>query len=184
MAADADLRARSERLDQLLRDCDTQLDAATRARVAELVHLLMGLHHDALERVLELAGDAAFGGTALVRQLAADALVGPVLLVHRLHPDPLPVRLAHALDALRPQVAARGCRAVLTAVDDVTAHVRLDGGAHVHDRAALERLIHEGLLAMAPELSAVVVDTGAPAAETPLLQILPRPQAEAGGRAP
>src|SRR5204862_6397820 len=104
------LRETSDRLDGLLRGLDALSDPVVRDRVREIVALLMGLHHAGLERVMALASDSLLGGPALSSRLADDPIVGPLLLVHDVHPYPADVRLARALDRLRPRIAAHGCR--------------------------------------------------------------------------
>ena len=175
------LRAESDRLDGLLLELDAHPDATVRARLHEVVALLMQCHREALERVLALAADPALGGAALVSRLADDGLVAPLLLVHDLHPYAPDVRVARALDRLRPQIAAQGCRATLAAIDGRVARVDLDGGARLSERSDLRRSIEATLLDAAPELTAVVVElTGranrsAAPSQAPLIQILRQP---------
>ena len=174
------LRETSDRLDVLLRGLDALSDPVVRDRVREIVALLMGLHHAGLERVMALASDSLLGGPALSSRLADDPIVGPLLLVHDVHPYPADVRLARALDRLRPRIAAHGCRATLVGIDEQTARVRLEGGARLSDRSKLGQVIQTCLLDAAPELAAVTVEPvdaePARSSPVPLIQIVKHPR--------
>jgi Fe-S cluster biogenesis protein NfuA len=181
------VRAESERLDVLLRELDAHPDPAVGERLHEVVGLLMQGHREALERVLSLAAEPALGGPALVGRLADDEVVAPVLLAHDVHPYPADVRLARALDRLRPQIAAHGCRARLLGIAGGEARVQLEGGARLSERSDLVQTIEARLMEVAPEVSAVLVEATGPAAAAaapPLIQILRQPPAAPAGAEP
>ncbi len=188
MARDSDsLRGASQRLDTILRELDAHPDPGVGRRLREAVALLLDVHGEGLARVMALGSDAALGGAALVARLADDAIVGPLLVVHRLHPYVMEVRAARALDRLRPQIAANGCRAAIAEIGDGRVRVTLEGGARLADAGALRRTIEERLIEAAPELTAVVIENGeagagarADAASPPLLQITRRPARRLG----
>src|SRR5215813_11672410 len=92
------LREASERLDDVLRELQSYQDPVIRERLHEAVQLLMTIHERGLSRLLELAGDPALGGTALVTRIADDPLLGPLLLAHQLHPQSVDVRVSRALE--------------------------------------------------------------------------------------
>lgn len=166
------LRETSERLDALLQELDRHADARVRERLHEVVALLMALHGAGLERVLALAAEPALGSPALRNALADDPVVGPLLLTHGLHPYSMEVRVARALERLKPRVAAHGCRATLAGIENGTARVRVEGGGRVADRDGLRQLLESGLVDAAPELEAVVIENEtAPPAAVPLIQI-------------
>jgi hypothetical protein len=168
------IRAASERLDHLLRQLDAHVDPAVREAIHEAVALLMAMHRDGLERALALAGDETLGGPALLARFADDPHVAPLLLVHDLHPYPVDVRLRRALDRLRPQIAGRGCRAAMNAIDGATARVRIEGHLAGARAQELRQLVETAIFEAAPEITKVAFDDFT-AREPALIQILRQP---------
>ena len=187
----AALRDMSERLDALLQELKGHDDPAVRDRVDEIVALLLQLHRAGLEQIMTLSSDDAVGGNALINRLADDPVVGALLLIHGVHPYPMEVRIARALDRLRPRVAAQGQRATIAAIDGRSVRIMLDGAHSVAGLNAcaapsatdpLCALIEQRLVEAAPELEAVTIErSGAratpPPAPSALIQILRHPPA-------
>ncbi len=95
------------RIEELITALDALSDPAAREPARALLEEVLDLHGLALARMGATIA-AADGGVALLERLAADEPVRAVLLLHGLHPEPVETRIAKAIDALRPQFAARG----------------------------------------------------------------------------
>jgi hypothetical protein len=79
-----DLRAVGDRIEALLDQLESTLEARAWEQVEDVVSLVTQLYGGGLARILELAGDDG----ALRERLADDDLVASLLLLHDLHPDP------------------------------------------------------------------------------------------------
>ncbi|ROO84655.1 hypothetical protein EDD29_2182 [Actinocorallia herbida] len=145
------------------------MPGATAARALDAVALLTRVYGEALARIVDrVAGDRAVAG-----ELAADELVGHLLVLHGVHPEPLPQRVARALDRLRPLLG--GGEARLEGVEGGIARVRLSG-THGCGTRPLEDAVRDAVLATAPELSRVDLRSGEPAF-VPVEALLSRPSA-------
>jgi hypothetical protein len=172
------VREMSEELDRLLCAVDEDSNPAARQRVRDIVHLVMRLHGEGLRAVVELGGDPALGGDALVTRLSDHPIVGPLLVMHGLHPHDAATRLARALDRLRPRIAAAGCRAQLADAGPDHAVVRVEGRARLapESRTAFTTFLETALVDAAPDVTDIRLEDimgsePAPAA-SPLIQIL------------
>ncbi len=166
---DPDVEARLARLDALLDGLDATPGPATRSAV-EAVALLTEVYGEALARVLDLAD-----GT-LAARLADDELLGHLLVLHSLHPEPVEVRAARAVDRLRPAVRERGGDVEWAGVRDGVGRVRLTtgGGCGCGGSGDVAAAVREAVLAVAPELTAVEPVEVTPPAFVPLTTLTHR----------
>jgi hypothetical protein len=124
------------------------------------VAALVEVYGEGLRRVVDLVASRA---PELAGPLVDDELVVHLLLLHGLHPDPLDVRVARALDQVRPMVRDHGGTIELDSVDGDVAVLRLrangslegDGGDGPGLSPVLRQIIDEAVLRVAPELSGV-----------------------------
>lgn len=166
MAAQPNLRASGDRIEQLVDEVRATADPRTCDRVEELLRLVTELYGAGLTRVVELTGATAPG---LVDAFVADDLVGSLLLVHGLHPDSVAHRVEAALAQVRPLLSSHGGDVELLELDEGAGAVRLrllgscDGcpSSAVTLQSAVERAIVDA----APEI--VCIDVEAPAAAVP-----------------
>ncbi|GAA4858802.1 MULTISPECIES: NifU family protein [Saccharopolyspora] len=162
---DAGVRERLARIDELLGQVEQAPGPAARIAL-DAVSALAEVYGEALARAVEQAGAAR-------EPLLADELVGHLLVLHDLHPDPPERRVARALDALRPELAARGVEVALLGAADGVASVRLSGGGCGCSSAEAEEPVRAAVLAAAPELAEVRFDGAAEAAFVPLDALRP-----------
>jgi Fe-S cluster biogenesis protein NfuA len=159
----------SRRVERLLADLAEVADPVVRDKSEELARSLVELYGSGLERIARVIGDQP-GGGQLIRMLAADDLVASLLILHDLHPVPLPDRVSHALDAVRPQLGLR--RLDLLAIDsDGVARIAVQGGGCHSSAEAVTRAVERAVQDSAPELAGVDVVDAEP--EPVLLQIQP-----------
>ncbi|MBC2869938.1 NifU family protein [Streptomyces mexicanus] len=165
--ADPDVEGLLARIDELLAVLESAPGPTVRSAV-EAVRLLTEVYGEALARVLDHA-DAQ-----TTRRLTEDEVLGHLLVLHGVHPDPVEVRAARAVERLRPAVRESGGDVEFAGVDGEVARVRVRtgggcgtgcGGGAVDVAAA----VRAAVLAAAPELS----DVETPAAQEPARRAAP-----------
>jgi Fe-S cluster biogenesis protein NfuA len=172
-----DIRATGDRIEQMLDELESAVDAATFDRVAEVLRLVVGLYGEGLASVMQLARQRA---PALVDALADDELVASLLVVHGLHPRSMASRVEQALDGVRPMLGSHAGDVELVAVDEERGAVQLrllgscDGcpSSSVTLQMAVERAIleaapevlHIEVAQPSPVARAAAADRGVPAA--------------------
>ena len=125
----------------------------------ELLQLVSELYGAGLARVMELADLHA---PELVAHITADDLLASLLVANGLHPDDINVRIARALDGVRPFLAGHGGDVELLEIDEHAGAVRLrllgscDGcpSSAVTLRTTVERAIVDA----APEIEIIDVE--------------------------
>jgi hypothetical protein len=143
---DAEVEARLTELDELL------------GRVEQLPGPAGELALEAVAAVVEIYGAALSRALLLARSpeaFTADPLLGHLLLVHGLHPDPVDVRVRHALGTVGERVAGVELELLGITTGTATVQVTSGGGCGAPAPDELERALREVLLAAAPELVAV-----------------------------
>ena len=159
MTHPTNLRAISDRIEQLLDELRVAADPRVRDQAEEVVRLVTELYGAGLAHIVDVVGDARPGRH---EELVADELVGSLLLVHGLHPDDLEHRVRGALESVRPFLGQHGGDVELLDIDERAAAVYLrllgscDGcpSSSVTLRMAVERAIVEA----APEITTIDVD--------------------------
>jgi Fe-S cluster biogenesis protein NfuA len=154
MMADAEVRERVARVEELLGGVESSPDAV------EAVAAVVELYGEALARIVSR------GGVDL-----DDELVSHLLLVHGLHPQDVEERVAQALEEVRPYLGSHGGDVELLGVADSIARVRLVGTCDgcPSSAATLRHAIEEAVARAAPELEGVEADGVAEQAPEPQL---------------
>ncbi|MFJ4823341.1 NifU family protein [Streptomyces bacillaris] len=186
--AGADPGARiGELLDRLGRE------AGPRARETadELVRSVVEFYGEGLARTVRLLRSAPAGSDPLA-VLTADELVGDLLILHDLHPEDTMTRVGRALDKVRPYLGSHAGDVEVAGLDIEAAEgpvlrLRLRGSCDgcPSSTQTVRWTIEEAVARLAPEIAHIEVEgvTEAPA-QQPLLQIQPRPPADAPGPPP
>ncbi len=172
MSTATDARGATDRVEQLLGTIG-QAGGVTATTAAEaIVRELLGLHENALTRLLDAIVQTP-QGKAVVVEAAGDDTVAAVLALYGLHPVPVGERVHAALAAAAPAVGGREPR-LLEVTDDGTVRVGVEGGCGCGGRAAAaESAIRAAVQAAAPEIAEVAIE--ALPAQPPLLSIGRRP---------
>lgn len=126
----------------------------------EAVATLTAIYGEALARVVDAVPEAT-------ADLAADELVGHLLILHGLSPVPVRDRIVAALRQVQPQ----GGDIRLAALDGGVARVQLASRGCSSAAASLRTAITEVVLAVAPELAGVEVESAPAAAEPALIPV-------------
>ena len=156
--ATIDLRATGDRIEELLGQLESSLEARAWEQVQDVVSLVTELYGGGLARVLALAGD----DLSLRRRMAEDDLVASLLVLHDLHPLDLEDRVHQAVDSVRPYLGSHGGDVEVLAIDGDEGVVRLrmlgscDGceSSSVTLELAVQRAIEEA----APEITRLDVE--------------------------
>jgi Fe-S cluster biogenesis protein NfuA len=152
-----DLRSSGERIEQLLGSF-AGAGLRSQERAEELVRVVAELYGAGLQRVLEILDHAGVLTVELLDRLGDDELVGSLLLVHGLHPHGLRTRIEHALERVRPTLAAQGADVeLLAAADDGLVRLRLRTGGHgcASSSAPLKAAVAVAVEASAPEVTRI-----------------------------
>jgi Fe-S cluster biogenesis protein NfuA/nitrite reductase/ring-hydroxylating ferredoxin subunit len=180
-----------QRIEALLDDLAGTADPKVAGAAEQLVRLLAQMYGEGLERIVETLDKAGPDGARLLDGLAADDLVSALLALHGLHPVPIEVRIAKALDEVRPYLGSHaGGIEFLGIDDDGVARLRLEGSCDGCPSSALtvQSALEGAIEKAAPELAAIEVEgvVEAPVREPaaagglPLLQIERAPHHTAG----
>ncbi|MEU3972623.1 NifU family protein [Streptomyces bacillaris] len=186
--AGADPGARiGELLDRLGREAGPQ----ARETADELVRSVVEFYGEGLARTVRLLRSAPAGSDPLA-VLTADELVGDLLILHDLHPEDTMTRVGRALDKVRPYLGSHAGDVEVAGLDIEAAEgpvlrLRLRGSCDgcPSSTQTVRWTIEEAVARLAPEIAHIKVEgvTEAPA-QQPLLQIQPRPPADAPGAPP
>ncbi|MFD3972217.1 NifU family protein [Streptomyces cyaneofuscatus] len=188
--AGADPGARiGELLDRLGREAGPQ----ARETADELVRSVVEFYGEGLARTVRLLRTAPAGSDPLA-VLTADELVGDLLILHDLHPEDTMTRVGRALDKVRPYLGSHAGDVEVAGLDaeapeGPTLRLRLRGSCDgcPSSTQTVRWTIEEAVARLAPEIAHIEVEgvTEEPAAGgQPLLQIQPRPPADAPGAPP
>ncbi|MER7746342.1 NifU family protein [Streptomyces bacillaris] len=186
--AGADPGARiGELLDRLGREAGPQ----ARETADELVRSVVEFYGEGLARTVRLLRSAPAGSDPLA-VLTADELVGDLLILHDLHPEDTMTRVGRALDKVRPYLGSHAGDVEVAGLDTEAGEgpvlrLRLRGSCDgcPSSTQTVRWTIEEAVARLAPEIAHIEVEgvTEAPA-QQPLLQIQPRPPADAPGAPP
>lgn len=148
-----------EAIERKLEALQARADPRLFDQAVELLQLVSELYGSGLARVMELADRHA---PDLISHITADDLLASLLVANGLHPDDLGVRIAAALDGVRPFLAGHGGDVALLDIDERVGAVRLrllgscDGcpSSAVTLRMTVERAIFDSV----PEITIIDVE--------------------------
>ncbi|WP_433406253.1 NifU family protein [Streptomyces sp. CA-146814] len=174
-----------ELLDRLGREAGPQ----ARETAGELVRSVVEFYGEGLARTVRLLRAAPAGSDPLA-VLTADELVGDLLILHDLHPEDTMTRVGRALDKVRPYLGSHAGDVEVAGLDAEAAEgpvlrLRLRGSCDgcPSSTRTVRWTIEEAVARLAPEIAHIEVEgvVEEPAGGAPLLQIQPRPPADAPG---
>lgn len=118
-----------------------------RADAEELVRTISSLYGEGLRRMMRtLRHELGERADGILESCCDDPVVTSLLVTHGLHPVPLEERVRRALDAVRPELRAKGGDAELVSADEDIVSVRIDG------MSDLIPLVERAIYARAPEV--------------------------------
>jgi len=158
-------------MEELIHALDETADSPICRKARELVQIVLKMHADALEHVLDSIHDNALTGQQLIDRLAEDPLISNLLVLHGLHPLDLETRVRHALESVKPRLGLHGGDVDLIGVTpDGVVKLRLEGNCHgcPSSRITLKSSIEEAIYAAAPDITALEVEGAIDRASVPV----------------
>lgn len=163
----SEFQGRMARLEELIQALEQLPDETARSQAREIVQVLLELHGNGVNRMLELAYEAERGGQPLIDRLAQDDLISHLLLLHGLHPIDLETRVRNAIETVRPRLAQHGGSVEFLEVSrDGALRLRLEGNCHGCPSSilTLKFTIEEAIYAAAPDITSLEVEGAGPLA--------------------
>ena len=147
------------RLGELVSELEQMGDGPQKTTGRELVQLLMDVHGQGLERMMEVIYASRESGTALIDELGKDEIAGGLLLLYSLHPDALETRVHNAVERMRPRLRKLSCAIDLLNVDAGVVRVRVTANGHRCGSSAgeLRGIVENGLYELAPDIAALEI---------------------------
>jgi len=145
---DSQFQRQLGRMEELIHALDETADSPICRKARELVQIVLKMHADALEHVLDSIHDNALTGQQLIDRLAEDPLISNLLVLHGLHPLDLETRVRHALESVKPRLGLHGGDVDLIGVTpDGVVKLRLEGNCHgcPSSRITLKSSIEEAI---------------------------------------
>jgi Fe-S cluster biogenesis protein NfuA len=161
MPISSEAQERLKSIEALVHQIEKASDPALAATAKELVQLLMELHGEGLERMLEIVAHTPPSGAPIIEALGRDDVVRSLLLLYGLHPDSLETRVMQALEKTRPFLKSHGGTVTLVNVDDSgSVTLRLEGSSHGcgSSSATLKLAVEEAIYDAAPDVTAILVE--------------------------
>src|SRR6478736_3719685 len=158
---DSQFQRQLGRMEELIHALDEAADSPICRQARELVQIVLKMHSDGLERVLELIHHNSLTGQQLINCLAEDPLISNLLVLHGLHPLDLETRVRHALESVKPRLGLHGGDVDLIGVTpEGGIKLRLEGNCHgcPSSRITLKSSIEEAIYAAAPDVTGLEVE--------------------------
>jgi Fe-S cluster biogenesis protein NfuA len=158
-----DLRGRIGRIEFLIAELERCPDRTAQAQARAVVGAVLDFHGAALASLLGHVTAAGAPGRAILEALGRNELVSSLLLLHGLHPDELEVRVARALEEVRPKLRAHGGDVELIGLDRGVVRLRMKGSCHgcPSSTLTLTQSIETAIYNAAPDVSAIEVEHAA-----------------------
>jgi Fe-S cluster biogenesis protein NfuA len=160
VAESKDFREEMQRIGGLVEEMESIADPAVRAATKSLVKSLMDLHGAALEKALDIVAEAGEPGMAIIDRLGRDSLVSSLLILYNLHPEVIEIRVAKAVEKIRPQLRKQGCEVELLGASGGAIHLRVETGSHTCGSTAktVQASLQGAMYDAAPDLESLVIE--------------------------
>jgi hypothetical protein len=152
-------REQVRRLGELIGDFDRTPDSPQKTAAREALQLLMEVHAEGLERVMEIIFECGESGAALIDRLGRDDISGGLLLLYSLHPDALETRVHTAVERMRIRLRKLSCAIDLLSIDQGTVQVRLTPSGHScgGSTSDLRSIVESGIYEFAPDVASLQI---------------------------
>jgi Fe-S cluster biogenesis protein NfuA len=148
-----------KRLGELASQFDQMPDGPQKTAGREFMQLLLDVHGQALERMMEIIFASNTTGSALIDQLGKDEIAGGLLLLYSLHPDALETRVRTALERVRPRLRKLSCAIDLVSSEEGVVRVRLTKSGHSCGSSTkeLRGMVENGMYEVAPDITTLEI---------------------------
>jgi Fe-S cluster biogenesis protein NfuA len=147
------------KLGELVTRFDEMPESPQKTAGKELVQLLMEVHNQGLERMMELIFESRESGSALIDRLGKDEIAGGLLLLYSLHPDALEARVQTAVERMRARLRKLSCAVELLSLEDGAVRIRLTTGGHSCGSSTREvrAIVENGIYELAPDVGSLEI---------------------------
>lgn len=159
MADSTNFQEQVRKLGELIAQFDQMPDSPQKSAGKELVQLLMDVHGQGLERMLELVFEYRESGSALIDRLGKDDIAGGLLLLYSLHPDAFETRVETAIERIRPRLRKLSCAIDLLSIENAVVRVQLTKGGHSCGSSTreLQAIVEAGIYELAPDIASLEI---------------------------
>lgn len=159
MANGGGFQEQVRRLGELVAQFEQMPDSPQKTAGKELLQLLMQVHGQGLERMMEIVFESGDSGGALIDRLGKDDIAGGLLLLYSLHPDSFETRVQTAVERMRPRLRKLSCAIELLTMDDGVVRVRLTRAGHSCGSSTqeLRAMIENSLYEFAPDVTSLEI---------------------------
>ncbi len=159
MADTSNFQEQVRKLGELIAQFDRMAESSQKSAGKELVRLLMDVHGQGLERMLEVIFESRESGSALIDRLGNDEVAGGLLLLYSLHPDAFETRVQTAIERIRARLRKLSCAIELLSIEDAVVRVLLTKGGHSCGSSIreLQDIVEGGMYELAPDIAALEI---------------------------
>jgi Fe-S cluster biogenesis protein NfuA len=160
MENDKEFEQKVRRIGGLVHELESITDPAARASARELMQLLLDLHAQGFDRMLDIVAQDQEHGQAIIDNFGEDPLVSSLLILYGLHPLDLESRVGRAVEKIRSKVFKNGGEIQSFSVNDgrVRVHVQVSGHACGSTASTLRAMVEDAMYEAAPDMSSLVLE--------------------------
>lgn len=160
MENDKEFEQKVRRIGGLVHELDSITDPAARASARELMQLLLDLHAQGIDRMLDIIAQDQEHGQAIIDNYGEDSLVSSLLILYGLHPLDLESRVGRAIEKIRSKVFKHGGEIQSFSVNDgtVRVHAQVSGHGCGSTAGTLRTLIEDAMYEAAPDMTGLVLE--------------------------
>ncbi|HEY3769948.1 MAG TPA: hypothetical protein VGN44_14835 [Candidatus Angelobacter sp.] len=160
MVDEKGFRERLQNIGQLISGLDEIADKKAQASARELTQLIMALHADGMERMMEIAFAHGIAGAEIIEQLGRDPMVSSLLVLHGLHPDDIQTRVARAVEQVAVKLRKQDVEVQLLSADHQAVQISAHTNAHAcaSTAATVRAEIEDAIYQAAPEVESLVIE--------------------------
>ena len=129
MSSRPEFNERLQSIERLIGEIEAVADPNLRKTVHGLMELVMGLHGEGLERILDIVQESG-DGTNIIAKMGRDELVASLLILYGLHPVDIRSRLNQALEKARQRLRPHQGDVELLSLQDGAVRLRLKANGH------------------------------------------------------
>ncbi|MGA3185623.1 MAG: hypothetical protein ABSF22_00805 [Bryobacteraceae bacterium] len=153
MTGTPEFQQRLESMESLIREIEATGDPNVRTAARELMQLVMELHGNGLERILEIV--RAESNLSTLEGMCRDELVSSLLVLYNIHPLSLETRVHQAIETANRKMRSRDATVELLGIDDGAVRLNLKANGH---GPALKEVVEAAIYQTAPDITSLVID--------------------------
>ncbi|HLX83835.1 MAG TPA: NifU family protein [Terriglobales bacterium] len=160
MQNEKEFQSKVQRIGELVHGLDKIEDPESRAGAKALVQLLLDLHSEALERVMQVVAKNDESGQRTIDDLGRDSLVSSLLVLYGLHPLDVETRVAQAVEKVQPRARKGGGELELLVNQDGVVRLRIEVTGHGCGSTGqtLKAMVEDALYEAAPDMNSLLIE--------------------------